>query len=101
MLIAVETIIQAIVFVLQVVPVGSNIGLLRVLWAMSNGSFLKSHGALHGALAVSGFSAEEIRQSWAAMSYGAWSIDDLTHDVVPGGGSTQRVAGTAVWGLSG
>lgn len=77
MLIAVETIIQAMVYVLQVVPVGTNIGLLRIMWAMSNGSFLSSRGAIHGALAESGFSDEEIHQSWLALGYGSWTIDEL------------------------
>lgn len=77
MLIAVETIIQAMVYVLQVVPVGTNIGLLRVMWAMSTGSFLKSRGAIHSALAESGFEDEAIRQSWSALSYGAWTINEL------------------------
>lgn len=77
MLIAVETIIQAMAFVVQVVPVGTNLGLLRIMWAMSNGSFLKSRGAVHGALAESGFTAGEIRRSWAALSYGSWRIDEL------------------------
>ena len=77
MLIAVETIIQAMVYVLQIVPVGTNVGLLRIMWAMSNGSFLRSRGALHGALAESGFSREEMRRSWTALGYGAWCIDEL------------------------
>lgn len=77
MLIAVETIIQAMVFVVQVVPIGTNLGLLRIMWAMVNGSFLQSRGAVHGALSESCFTADEIRQSWAALSGGAWRIGDL------------------------
>ena len=77
MLIAVETIIQAMVYVVQVVPVGTNISLVRVMWAMCNGSFLKSRGAMHGALAESGFDVEEIRRSWSAVGYGSWSIAEL------------------------
>ena len=77
MLIAVETIIQAMVFVVQVVPIGTNIGLLRIMWAMVNGSFLQSRGAVHGALSESGFAGAEIRQSWAALSGGAWHIAEL------------------------
>lgn len=77
MLIAVETIIQAMVFVVQVVPIGTNLGLVRIMWAMVNGSFLQSRGAVHGALSESGFAAAEIRQSWAALSDGAWGIGDL------------------------
>lgn len=77
MLIAVETIIQAMVFVVQVVPVGTNVGMVQMMWAMCNGSFLKSRGAVHGALAESGFTEEEIRRSWAALAYGSWCMDEL------------------------
>jgi hypothetical protein len=77
MLIAVETIIQAMVFVVQVVPVGTNVGLVQMMWAMCNGSFLKSRGAVHGALAASEFKEEEIRRSWAALAYGSWRIEEL------------------------
>ena len=69
-LIAVESIIHARVLVVQVVPIGTNIGLVRLMWDMVNGSFLASRGALHGALSASGFGQDEIRQSWAALRYG-------------------------------
>lgn len=45
--------------------------------AMSNGSFLSSRGAIHGALAESGFNDDEIRRSWEALGYGSWAVDDL------------------------
>ena len=77
MLTAVESTITAIVFVVQVLPVGSNVGLLRIMWAMVNGSFLASRGAVHSALAANAFAPEEIRRSWSALRYGAWAIEEL------------------------
>lgn len=74
---AVETTITALVYIVQVVPIGTNISLVRMLWAMVNGSFLSSRGAIHSALLASGFGDNEIRRSWAAMRYGSWSIDEL------------------------
>lgn len=74
---AVATTITALVVIVQVVPIGTNISLVRMLWAMVNGSFLSSRGAIHSALMASGFSENEIRRSWAAMRYGSWSIDEL------------------------
>ncbi len=74
---AVEVIINAIVFVVQVVPIGTNISLARLLWVMVNGSFLVSRGAIHSGLQASEFAAEEIRRSWWAMRYGRWRIDEL------------------------
>jgi len=77
MVIAVEHTITAIAFVVQVLPIGTNVGLLRLLWALINGSFLGSRGAVHSALAANDFAPEEIRRSWSALRYGSWAIDEL------------------------
>ena len=74
---AVETTIQAIIFVVQVTPVGTNLGLANLMWAMVSGSFLSSRGALFPALQSVGLSPDAMRRSWAAMRYGSWRIDDL------------------------
>jgi hypothetical protein len=72
--------IQALEQVVKDLPVGTNLALLQLMWAMLNGSFLKSRGAVHGALAESGFSKQEIRRSWRALRYGVWSIKEIiTH----------------------
>ena len=77
MSIAIETTIQALQVVLQMVPVGTNLALLQLLWSMLNGSFLGSRGAIFPAMQASGFSPREIRRSWTALRYGQWRIDDL------------------------
>jgi hypothetical protein len=77
MVAAVNEIITAIVFVVQVVPMGTNFGLVRLLWAMMQGSFLVSRGAIHSGLLASAFSRAEISGSWSALRYGSWQIDDL------------------------
>jgi len=77
MLIAAEATVQAIAFVVQTVPIGTNIGLIRILWVMVNGSFLRSRGAVFSALHLSGFDAQEIRRSWAALRYGNWEVNEL------------------------
>lgn len=77
MLIAVEATVQAIVFILQIAPIGTNIGLARILWVMVNGSLLQSRGAVFPALVASGFGIQEIRRSWAALRHGAWEINEL------------------------
>lgn len=77
MLTAVESTISALSYVVQDRPIGTNISLLRIMWAMVNGSFLTSRGAIHGALQESGFEVEEIRRSWAALRYGSWKIEEL------------------------
>ncbi len=71
MLIAAEVTVQAMAVIMQAVPIGTNIGLIRILWVMVNGSFLQSRGAVFSALHLSGFEAQEIRRSWAALRYGS------------------------------
>ena len=75
--IAVEHTVQAIVAVVQTVPVGTNIALLRLLWVMMSGGFLTSRGAVFGALAAGGLSAGEVRRSWAALRSGCWESNEL------------------------
>jgi len=77
MLTAVTEIITAIVFVVQVVPIGTNLGLVQLMWAMVQGSFLRSRGAIHSGLLASDFADGEIRRSWSGLRYGSWQIDEM------------------------
>jgi hypothetical protein len=77
MLIAAEVTVQAMAAIMQTVPVGTNVGLIRLLWVMVNGSFLRSRGAVLSALHMSGFEAQEIRRSWAALRTGSWEVNEL------------------------
>jgi len=77
MLTAAEVTVQAMAFIMQVVPLGTNVGLVRILWVMVNGSFLQSRGAVCSALHLSGFSVAEIRRSWAALRAGNWEINEM------------------------
>ncbi|MBV7327904.1 hypothetical protein KFU94_06520 [Chloroflexi bacterium TSY] len=71
MLTAPEITIAVLMNVLQVTPVGTNVNVMRLMWAMMNGSFLKSRGAIHSGLSESGFEDEERRSWW---SFGSWDI---------------------------
>lgn len=77
MISAVEQMITALALVVQMVPFGTNVGLVRMIWAMVNGSFLISRGALQGALAASGFARVELSPSWAALCNGSWESEGL------------------------
>jgi hypothetical protein len=77
--IAIETTLQALEAVVQSLPLGTNLALLHLMWGILNGSFLSSRGAIFPALLSNGFSEQQIRRSWQAMRYGAWSIDNLLH----------------------
>jgi len=69
--------IQALEQVVKPLPVGTNLALLHLMWAMLKGAFLQGRGAVHTALSESGFSDDEIRRSWQALRYGTWDICEL------------------------
>ena len=69
--------VQVLEQIVKVVPLGTNLALLQLMWAMITGSFLSSRGAIHSALIRSGFEPEEIRRSWRALRWGKWNIYEL------------------------
>lgn len=69
--------LQVLEQIVKVVPIGTNLALLQLMWAMITGSFLSSRGAIHTALLIAGFEADEIRRSWHALRGGKWHIQEL------------------------
>src|SRR5262249_36007664 len=63
--------------ILADVPVGTNLGLFWLLWALLSGRFLLSRGAVFPALADGGLPADAVRRSGAALAYGRWAIQTL------------------------
>jgi hypothetical protein len=59
------------------VPVGTNLGLCWLLWALLSGRFLLSRGAVFPALTAGGLPADAVRRSGAALAYGPWAIQTL------------------------
>ena len=59
------------------VPVGTNLGLFWLLWALLSGRFLLSRGAVFPALADGGLAADAVRRSGAALAYGRWAVQPL------------------------
>lgn len=72
-----ERTIQVLMEILQVTAIGTNVGLLRIMWAMVNGSFLHSRGAVMTALHLCGFTPQQTRRSWQALRYGIWNIGEM------------------------
>lgn len=72
-----EQTIQLLEEVVNELPVGTNLGLLHLMWGMMSGAFLKSRGAIFTALFAIGLAEDSIRRGWAAMRYGVWSVDEL------------------------
>lgn len=78
--------------IVKQVPIGTNLGLLQLIWTMIRGTFLPARGAVHTALMLAGFKPKEIRRSWQALRYGVWSISELVsqfHAIVEEEGSWQ------------
>ena len=63
--------------ILADVPVGTNLGLFWLFWALISGRFLLSRGAVFPALADGGLPADAVRRSGAALAYGRWAIQPL------------------------
>jgi hypothetical protein len=67
------------------VPIGTNLGLFWLLWALLSGWFRLSRGAVFPALAEGGLGAAAVRRSGAALAYGRWAMQSLVkawHPVV-------------------
>jgi len=71
-------------------PIGTNLGLLHLLWMLVSGRLLASRGALFPALSDLGLTDGEVRRAWAALS-GAWTGDALL------AGWTRQVEAAGAW----
>src|SRR4029453_7283763 len=63
--------------VVQRVPVGTNLGLLHLLWMLLSGRLLLSRGAVIPGLAALGLAEGAVRRAWAALAYGKWHAVQL------------------------
>ncbi len=70
----VMTILSALV---APVPIGTNLGLLHVLWLLVSGRLLTSRGAVIPGLSELGLTEAEVRRAWAALGQGAWSSEEV------------------------
>ena len=87
-----EVTIKALEYVVKTLPVGTNLALLHLLWALLSGAFLGSRGAVFPALQTLGLKAVQIRRSSQAVRDGAWSSDELVarwHEWVVAQGNWQ------------
>ena len=68
---------QSLAQLVEDLPVGTNLGLLHVLWSLVSGNLLQSRGALFPALQRMGLDEAESRRAWAAFAKGKWGIPEL------------------------
>jgi len=83
--------VQVLEQIVKVTPIGTNLALLQLMWAMITGAFLSSRGAIHSAMATAGFKPQEIRRSWRALRWGKWHSYELTQRF------RQQVEQTGQW----
>jgi hypothetical protein len=74
---AVTSMMEVLCTLLAPLTLGTNLGLLHVLWALVSGALFPSRGALFPALQAIGLRPAETRRAWAALRYGAWQTADL------------------------
>ena len=58
-------------------PMGTNLALLHVFWALLSGQLLPSRGALFPALKAIGLEDEAVRRAWTAVYRGVWQTGIL------------------------
>ena len=60
--------------ILAGVPVGTNLALFHLFWALLSGQFLSSRGAIFPSLDHLGLPPDAVRRSATALAYGKWKI---------------------------
>ena len=58
-------------------PIGTNLGLVHLLWMLVSGRLLETRGAVIPGLSATGLSEPAVRRAWAALGQGAWSSVEL------------------------
>jgi hypothetical protein len=61
----------------RVLPIGTNLGLLHLLWMLVRGQLLAARGAVFPGLSACGLSDRAIRRAWTALGQGDWTSRQL------------------------
>jgi hypothetical protein len=59
------------------VPLGTNLGLVSLLWMLVSGRLLATRGAVIPGLSALGLPAPAVRRAWAALGQGRWTSGAL------------------------
>jgi hypothetical protein len=63
--------------VVAAVPIGTNLGLVHLLWRLVSGRLLETRGAVIPGLSMMGLSEPAVRRAWAALGQGDWTSAGL------------------------
>src|SRR5215212_3124985 len=83
-------------------PIGTNLGLLHLLWMLVSGRLLGSRGALLPGLSAAGLTDRQVRRAWAAVGAETWTIEEVlgrgaARSSRPAPGSRTPTAATGQW----
>ena len=70
-------VIEAVCAVVARTPIGTNLGLVHLLWMLVSGRLLETRGAVIPGLSATGLSDPAVRRAWAALGQGSWSTSGL------------------------
>ena len=73
----VSRVIGVLCAVVAAVPIGTNLGLLHLLWMLVSGRLLGTRGAVIPGLSATGLSDPAVRRAWAALGQGDWTSAGL------------------------
>ena len=62
---------------LEGLPIGTNLAMMHVFWALLSGQLLPSRGALFPALKAIGLEDDGVRRGWMAVNSGVWQTGIL------------------------
>jgi hypothetical protein len=62
---------------LGALPIGTNLGMLHLLWMLVSGRLLEARGAVIPALSACGLAEAAVRRAWAALGQGDWTSAQL------------------------
>jgi hypothetical protein len=72
--------IEVVCAVVAAAPIGTNLGLVHLLWMLVSGRLLGSRGAVFPGLSATGLSEPAQRRAWAALGQGSWTSAGLLRD---------------------
>lgn len=70
-------VVEVLCAVVAAPPIGTNLGLLHLLWMLVSGRLLGTRGAVIPGLSATGLSEPAVRRAWAALGHGDWSSAEL------------------------
>ena len=69
--------IEVLCAVVAGTPIGTNLGLVQLLWMLVSGRLLETRGAVIPGLSATGLTDPVVRRAWASLGHGCWTSAGL------------------------